>query len=674
MAYSITIGATSVIIQQGSLQIADVINGRATLTCTVRALSGTYRPAVGAEIIVNDGSSDIFGGYVTSVRESAVPGAVGAAYRDMRVDAEDYNGIPARRYVTETLASGTLKTALQALVDNYFDDYGVALHASQVNGPTLPAITWTAVSGIEALNQLSAMSGGYIWRIDANKDLRMQVPGTDAALFDVTERTDDGDVVVETTKRDTANRIVAIVGTASTVEKTDTFTGDGSTDTFTLTYPVTGTILGVVDRYDGATHYYETVDLAGGGGATWEVDYAANTIQRVSGAPGNGDTCAYRYLAAFPIVVVVEDAADIALNGVTERAITLDTVFDRDQAESIAQGYLDRGLASLQTIEYRTYQAGLEVGQSQHITAANRDVDDDCIISEIRTANPGLTRLRRTVIAVTGDQFAGSFRDVYTAWLGGATQPLAISSPGGAGSGGGSTSTSNIAAVAYGSEPASPAAGDVVLYTNAPLLARYDGSSWVPFGPAYKFTTPPTSGWSWVNQGSATISTANGGQKIVTPGSASENMVARVRTAPSTPYTITAFIDGHRMMRNWTRWGLCWRQSSDGKMIVFGVNAASIPPGVQHVSVHKFNSATSFSATYGSSEQPVLGPVHWMRLTDNGTNRIISFSHDGQTWIQHHSIGRTDFLTADEVGFFVGNYQVTLNFDCCAHLLSWEES
>jgi hypothetical protein len=127
-------------------------------------------------------------------------------------------------------------------------------------------------------------------------------------------------------------------------------------------------------------------------------------------------------------------------------------------------------------------------------------------------------------------------------------------------------------------------------------------------------------------------------------------------------------------MRNWSRWGLVVRQSSDGKIITFGPNAAAFPPGSVNVSVHKWTSATVFSATYSGSEIPIYGLVHWLRFTDNGTNRIFYHSHDGQTWVQHHSVGRTDFLTADQVGFFVSDYTTSVAMGGCAHLLSWTES
>lgn len=57
---------------------------------------------------------------------------------------------------------------------------------------------------------------------------------------------------------------------------------------------------------------------------------------------------------------------------------------------------------------------------------------------------------------------------------------------------------------------------------------------------------------------------------------------------------------------------------------------------------------------------------------DDGTNRICSLSNNGRNWWVFHSVGRTDFLTADHVGFYVsdnGSSRAT-----GLTLLSWRQS
>jgi hypothetical protein len=61
-----------------------------------------------------------------------------------------------------------------------------------------------------------------------------------------------------------------------------------------------------------------------------------------------------------------------------------------------------------------------------------------------------------------------------------------------------------------------------------------------------------------------------------------------------------------------------------------------------------------------------------MRIADTGTSRICSWSADGQNWHDLHSIGRTDFLTADEVGFYVNSQSATYPAACT--LISWAQA
>ena len=93
------------------------------------------------------------------------------------------------------------------------------------------------------------------------------------------------------------------------------------------------------------------------------------------------------------------------------------------------------------------------------------------------------------------------------------------------------------------------------------------------------------------------------------------------------------------------------------------------------VTVDKFSSATAFSANYTSIGWLAAAGV-WLQITDDGTNRKCLASNDGINYAQIHSIGRTDYLTADEVGFYVNNNDQggNTNPNAIMVLLSWVQS
>lgn len=166
--------------------------------------------------------------------------------------------------------------------------------------------------------------------------------------------------------------------------------------------------------------------------------------------------------------------------------------------------------------------------------------------------------------------------------------------------------------------------------------------------PSFVALTPPVdSNFTWVNQGAATVSTADGGIFLSTPAAAGVNVHLRAMTAPATPYVVTALFITNMPVETSGVNGLFWRQSSDGKLATCVVSATTNLPRAQST---KYTNPTTFSAVYNSVFLPDYHRI-WLRIEDNGTSRICSYSYDGLHFQTFHSVSRTDFLTADQIGF-----------------------
>lgn len=233
----------------------------------------------------------------------------------------------------------------------------------------------------------------------------------------------------------------------------------------------------------------------------------------------------------------------------------------------------------------------------------------------------------------------------------------------GGGGGGDSTHTS-----AYGSRPSASNAGDLFLPSDGYNVQRDTGAAWVPWGPLFSFTEPPAvSGFAWVNQGAATGADSKGAIVMTAPASASDNLRILKKTAPATPYTITVAMLPTLAGANYCKAGLCWRESSSGKVIDFGVGYST----VFQLSATKWTNATTYSADYASLGMLPLGVI-FLRISDDGTNRKCSFSTDGQNFVQVHSVGRTDFMTADEIGLLLNENNA--NYTAAATFLSYVQA
>lgn len=233
-----------------------------------------------------------------------------------------------------------------------------------------------------------------------------------------------------------------------------------------------------------------------------------------------------------------------------------------------------------------------------------------------------------------------------------------------AGGSGNSTSTG-----AVGSEPGSPTTGDIYLPNNGFGLERYSGSAWVPWGPLFPFAAPVNGDFAWVNQGSASVTTTNGGIFLRAPVSSGVNLRLRKKSAPATPYTITAAFLPSVVASNYQSCGLFFRESGSGKLETWETNAST--GSFQRVA-NRFTDATTYSATAISIPDLRAGGLCFLRIGDDGANRKAWVSADGQNWILLFTVARTTFLTANEVGFFVNDQ--TNTYEVGMTLLSWVQA
>ncbi len=183
--------------------------------------------------------------------------------------------------------------------------------------------------------------------------------------------------------------------------------------------------------------------------------------------------------------------------------------------------------------------------------------------------------------------------------------------------------------------------------------------------PVFAVTSPPSTGWTTVNAGSSTIDSTGGFEYLdsVVGVGATTNLILRVRTAPSTPYTITAaFLPDTTIAGNISTagWGLAFRDGG-GKLVTLRTNqnGGGAAPAMDF---DKWDSATTFNADYTATTLPinlsVTGGIFWRRIQDDGTNLKVWTSNDGQHWTQYGgSHVRGDFLSTGptQVGFFVYN-------------------
>lgn len=422
--YVLTIAAATKTLQLDSLQIQKVVNGKGRMSARIYSSDGSYVPALGAEISLTEDAVAIFGGHITKHRLEGKD-EQGLTPLETYIEAEDMNAIPERRVVTDSFPSQILKTTLQSLVTDYLaTDYGVSLAAGQVDGPVLPALEFDRHSLYDILYDiLPRLSGGFLTDISDAKVLEMFTAGSRASPVNFVSGDKHilGDITVEPSRRNYANRLIGVFGPSKVTDKTDTFTGDGSTTAFTLDFDIANAVPGVSVGYGYVTNGGVTEALSNlGEGGTWEYDPSNRTIERVT-APANGNAISITYPAQFPFTHTEEDAAEIAANKLTERIVADDTtasIEDREQAEAYLQQLLAEAIATFKTVQLDTSALAVKAGQSATFTAATRQINAACLISQLTIQGRGHRRVKRSIMALQGTTFQRSeSRNVYSSWL-----------------------------------------------------------------------------------------------------------------------------------------------------------------------------------------------------------------------------------------------------------------
>lgn len=422
--YTITIAGVTKELRPGWV-IKETAIGRATLRCAVLSKNRSYRPAIHAEIviteIVNGVSERIFGGNIDTPSESGLGGSGTIAAIETRVSAVDFNAIADRHFVINGgFPAG--HTMLQCVTDlnGYLAADGVTVDAAQATGPSLAApIPYDVRSIASIADELCVIFTGltdvsHLWHIDFNKKFRIYTVGTYTAPFSLTTASKlvTGDVTVEPSRLDYANRIYILAGTG-TSEVTDNYISNGVATVLPLTYQLSThhgivTNQGVDEPIGVTTPPY------------WIADATANTITR-SSAPVNLNAISITYIAQFPYVAQSNDAGEQAANGIWEKVITVPTLFDATTALNVARGYLLRSTVTSKTVTVPTRQPGLHAGQTVTLAFPERNVSSGThLITDVQTSEVA-NRVVRTVTAVGGTQFPGSLRDKLKSRFGGSS-------------------------------------------------------------------------------------------------------------------------------------------------------------------------------------------------------------------------------------------------------------
>lgn len=386
----------------------------------------------------------VFGGVIRSVTRRKPDANSSALFCD--IAATDYNYILERRLTGVQEYTGTTDNAI---VDNLntrcLTDEGITTDTVTAVDIASFRVAYDTVAG--ALSELGKLALKRFW-VDSEKVLRFLTPATSAAPFDIASGAANiGSLSVTETDEDYCN--VVVVKSQQTIRdaQTETFTGDGSTTSFELAYPVasepkisvngTPKMVGVVDVDTGRDWYWQQ------GSKTIRQDADGTVLS-------SSDTLTVEYSGISVEYVTAEATGEIAAraaiegsSGRYERLFEIDRLLTKADAQATADAILaDRSTVPLKaaytTNDYLEPEAkNLQPGQYQSMRldgwAAQQD---DYLVRSIRMSTMGTVDDSDHQFGYEVEMFHGSVTKTLLQWFrdlagGGATAGGAAGAAGG---------------------------------------------------------------------------------------------------------------------------------------------------------------------------------------------------------------------------------------------------
>ena len=358
-----------------SFQKDDILNAQVdTLQfSTIKHSTKTWKPAVGDEVEVLDGTDIIFAGVLITVEET-----IKGALLKYRVKCKDWTHYLDRKLVTERYESKTVNEIIADINTNYLDGFTV----TNVDcGIEIDSIAFNKISVSKCI-ELLAKQVNYSWYVDYEKDIHFFTKNKELSEFNLTD--DNGKYIFDSLKikddlSQMRNRVIIRGGDMEGNSRTENFVGDGTKKTFALGHKFEGTptvtVNGVaqtvgIDFLDEDTDY----------DCLW--NYNEKYVRFVT-APGDTLAIVISGIPLIPIIVQVEDAESIVEFGEYEFSKVDKTIKTKEEAKQYAISQIEAYAATIQEGSFQTYDSGLRSGQLINIQSTVRDIDEDFLIQKV---------------------------------------------------------------------------------------------------------------------------------------------------------------------------------------------------------------------------------------------------------------------------------------------------
>ena len=229
----------------------------------------------------------------------------------------------------------------------------------------------------------------------------------------------------------------------------------------------------------------------------------------------------------------------------------------------------------------------------------------------------------------------------------------------------------------YANKPAAGVKGRLFFPTDGLFLEYDDGAAWHQYGPYRRLKAPPQTGWTWVNQGNATVTYTGSALILEEPDLGTGNPQLRCLVRPlsvSGATTITAAFTWNGIGSDTPCMGFCARDvggTSDGHFAGWGVRIQG--SGTCWWLHYKYYSSPTAIENTPTIDGRYLWAqrLFWVRQELAGTYKRFYWSADGVNWIKWIEDSYSNYNTPSQFGIFIDPTNNTQKVSLS--LVHWEE-
>ncbi len=403
-----------------SVEVSDALNTRNTAMFKLNVPAASVNLLeVGQPMYFTNGVSIQFAGTLDKITKTMV-GNCGVV--TFEVEAVDHHQIFDRHRISRVFTGKKAGEIIKSVCGLELLGEGIDT-AHVADGPVIEKAVYNQQTVTDMLNELSQLIG-YVWYVDYSKSLYF----IDYEALTSPWNIEEGvlapvkDFRVEDTRENYRNRQYVMASKVNTFPLSETFVGDATTRSWSLSFPIAKqpdlvTVNNVVQSVGvkGETNqpdkdwYYSVGDK----------QLSQNEDSQLYPPLTPFDTLVVHYVGQYDKLIMVEDTAAQAARAAIEggTGIYENTVIDqRIETEQQAIDHANALLTLYSTpgafVEFDTDRAGLRSGQTITISLPTFDVSGDYLVTETTARDIG-GRFLRYHIRLNKGKYRGSWVDFY---------------------------------------------------------------------------------------------------------------------------------------------------------------------------------------------------------------------------------------------------------------------